>query len=57
VNYRTYQIMQVGLDFGGARVDFVQVGPGANRTFIQSLAGKSCDWDHSVNWLLKAISL
>lgn len=57
MNYRTYQIMQVGLDFGGARVDVVQVGPGANRTFIQSLAGKSCDWDHSVNWLLKAISL
>jgi hypothetical protein len=48
--------MQVGLDFGGARVNFVQVGLGTSRTFIQNLAGESRDWDHSVDWLLKACS-
>ncbi len=48
--------MQFGIDFGGARVNFVQVGLGTNRTFIQNLAGKPHDWDYSVNWLLKACS-
>lgn len=42
------------LDFGGARVSFVQIGLGTNCTFVQHLVGEEAD--RVIPWLLEAAS-
>ena len=43
-------------DFGGATVQFVQIGLGTNTTFIQNFAGPWRDWSEQIDWLSKARS-
>ena len=43
-------------DFGGATVQFVQIGLGTNTTFIQNLAGPWADWSDPIDWLSSSMS-
>ena len=43
-------------DFGGNRVNVVQIGLGTNSTFVQNLVGPEDDWCPNVAWLLETAS-
>lgn len=43
-------------DFGGRRVNIVQVGLGTNSTFIQNLGAERDEWDYNTEVLLGALS-
>ena len=46
-----------GVDFGGQKLNFVQIGLGTNRTFIQNLAYPVFHGDHEIDTLLGLTSV
>jgi len=44
------------LDFGGKKLNFVQIGLGTNSTFIQNLAGSAVEYNTGIEWLFQACS-
>ncbi len=43
------------VNFGGKRVNVVQVGLGTNSTFMQNLAGEPHEWDSNTAWLMETV--
>ena len=43
------------VNFGGKRVNVVQVGLGTNSTFMQNVAGEPHEWDSNTAWLMETV--
>ena len=44
------------MDFGGRKLNFIQIGLGTNSTFIQNLAGSEKEYNNNIGWLFEPSS-